>query len=473
MRQRTVPHPSRWSEGRRVMASGELGAIPARGSRWGDLTGGPVIRPGPDPSRPCSRGWACSTWIEQRGGRTATSWTSAAPELGVKITGGVELHPLKAFRGDVGFLDVPGEVEGVIERWEKWRFPVQGGDPATRRAPAGSRSGRPAIAVRSGSLEMSSSSGPSPRPSFRDAPSRSPRSPPALTRGGHSPSRQGEPQGLDPILRAIAEKLFGDPRPPPRPSSRVRSRIRDGWRREAFLRIDTVRGPVYRPAARLRTRPGCCDMRDQAGGQREPAVGAPRCEPSSSSASTASWAHGARAQARGAQGDRLTTGRDARGARLRRARPDQREVPARVRIDLTGGRCRGGATTSCGRRARSSTSSRETTRETVNLGVLSGESVVYVDQVTGTTLDRERELGGPAHATAAPRPGRCSWPGRATRNANVCCGRRSRASRPARSPTCGSCARSSPRSCPRLRPDDGGARGGPERRRRARARHGR
>ena len=42
----------------------------------------------------------------------------------------------------------------------------------------------------------------------------------------------------------------------------------------------------------------------------------------------------------------------------------------------------------------------ETTRETVNLGVLSGESVVYIDQVTGHPLDRERELGRATHAAA-------------------------------------------------------------------------
>ena len=42
----------------------------------------------------------------------------------------------------------------------------------------------------------------------------------------------------------------------------------------------------------------------------------------------------------------------------------------------------------------------ERTRETVNLGVLSGDAVVYVDQVIGDPRDRERELGGPAHASA-------------------------------------------------------------------------
>jgi hypothetical protein len=62
-------------------------------------------------------------WIEQREDRYLVD--PAAPELGVKIKGGVELD-LKAFRGDLGILDLPGDGgRGHLERWEKWRFPLE------------------------------------------------------------------------------------------------------------------------------------------------------------------------------------------------------------------------------------------------------------------------------------------------------------------------------------------------------------
>ena len=107
----------------------------------------------------------------------------------------------------------------------------------------------------------------------------------------------------------------------------------------------------------------------------------------------------------------------------------------------------------------------ERTRETVNLGVLSGDAVVYIDQVTGTRSIVAVSWVGrrtPLHCTsngkvllafmrederdrllarAAPRPD---------------------AARRHRSGDAPHPARGDPR--PRLRPDDGGARGGPERR---------
>ena len=42
----------------------------------------------------------------------------------------------------------------------------------------------------------------------------------------------------------------------------------------------------------------------------------------------------------------------------------------------------------------------ERTHETVNLGVLASDSVVYIDQVTGTRVDRRGLLGRPPHAAA-------------------------------------------------------------------------
>jgi hypothetical protein len=60
-------------------------------------------------------------WIEQREDRYLVD--PAAPELGVKIKGGTELD-LKAFRGDLGVLEIPGGGRGRLQRWEKWRFPL-------------------------------------------------------------------------------------------------------------------------------------------------------------------------------------------------------------------------------------------------------------------------------------------------------------------------------------------------------------
>ena len=60
-------------------------------------------------------------WIEQREDRYLVD--PAAPELGVKIKGGTELD-LKAYRGGLGVLDVPGGGRGRLQRWEKWLFPL-------------------------------------------------------------------------------------------------------------------------------------------------------------------------------------------------------------------------------------------------------------------------------------------------------------------------------------------------------------
>ncbi|MGZ8581378.1 MAG: hypothetical protein ACXWW9_08865 [Actinomycetota bacterium] len=62
-----------------------------------------------------------AAWVERREDRYLVDPT--APDLGVKVKGGTELD-LKAFRGDLGVLEVPGGGRGAIERWEKWRFPL-------------------------------------------------------------------------------------------------------------------------------------------------------------------------------------------------------------------------------------------------------------------------------------------------------------------------------------------------------------
>lgn len=60
-------------------------------------------------------------WIEHREDRYLAD--PSVPELGVKIKGGVELD-LKAFRGSPGELAVAGGGRGLLEIWEKWRFPL-------------------------------------------------------------------------------------------------------------------------------------------------------------------------------------------------------------------------------------------------------------------------------------------------------------------------------------------------------------
>ena len=60
-------------------------------------------------------------WIEHREDRYLAE--PSVPELGVKIKGGIELD-LKAFRGSPGELTVPGGGRGLLEMWDKWRFPL-------------------------------------------------------------------------------------------------------------------------------------------------------------------------------------------------------------------------------------------------------------------------------------------------------------------------------------------------------------
>jgi hypothetical protein len=79
------------------------------------------IRAGPVPE--AMFGWLgpFADWIEQREDRYLAD--PSVPELGVKIKGGIELD-LKAFRGSPGELAVPGGGRGLLEVWEKWRFPL-------------------------------------------------------------------------------------------------------------------------------------------------------------------------------------------------------------------------------------------------------------------------------------------------------------------------------------------------------------
>jgi hypothetical protein len=78
------------------------------------------IRRGPVPE--ALIGWLgpFADWIERREDRYLVD--PAAPELGVKIKAGVQLD-LKAFRGSLGRLTVPGG-RGRLELWEKWSFPL-------------------------------------------------------------------------------------------------------------------------------------------------------------------------------------------------------------------------------------------------------------------------------------------------------------------------------------------------------------
>ncbi len=92
---------------------------------------------------------------------------------------------------------------------------------------------------------------------------------------------------------------------------------------------------------------------------------------------------GGRPQAGRAQGDGVEAGRHAGRARVRRAGSDHREVSPGLRADPLAGAAMGG--NDLVRTARPIVEDlAERTRETVNIGVVSGDSVVYIDQVTGT-----------------------------------------------------------------------------------------
>lgn len=79
------------------------------------------IQAGPVPE--AMFGWLgpFTDWIEQREDRYLAD--PSVPQLGVKIKGGIELD-LKAFRGSPGELAVPGGGRGLVEVWQKWRFPL-------------------------------------------------------------------------------------------------------------------------------------------------------------------------------------------------------------------------------------------------------------------------------------------------------------------------------------------------------------
>ncbi len=58
-------------------------------------------------------------WVEQREDRYLVD--PSAPDLGVKIKDGV-MFDVKAFRGSLGKLTIPGAARGRLELWEKWSF---------------------------------------------------------------------------------------------------------------------------------------------------------------------------------------------------------------------------------------------------------------------------------------------------------------------------------------------------------------
>ncbi len=194
------------------MASRELGEIPAEGRggaislevRW--------ILHGPIPQAVLAWMGLFDAWIEQREDRYLVD--PAAPDLGVKIKGGTELD-VKAFRGDVGVLEVPGGGRGVIERWEKWRFPfstvaLPSSDGSSWVALWKTRHRRSFRLSGDELVERPVDEAELPGCSVEVT---------AFTVGTDAwwtlaLEAGGEPQGLEPVLRATAETLFRDPRPP-------------------------------------------------------------------------------------------------------------------------------------------------------------------------------------------------------------------------------------------------------------------
>ncbi len=101
-------------------ALGEFPALgePARASttlevRW--------IHRGPVPEAMIAWLGPFADWIERREDRYFVDPTS--PDLGVKIRDAARLD-LKASRGTLGRLTVPGAGRGRLELWEKWSFPL-------------------------------------------------------------------------------------------------------------------------------------------------------------------------------------------------------------------------------------------------------------------------------------------------------------------------------------------------------------
>jgi hypothetical protein len=60
-------------------------------------------------------------WIERREDRYLVD--PSVSDLGIKIKDAVQFD-LKAFRGSLGRLEVPGAGRGHLELWEKWSFPL-------------------------------------------------------------------------------------------------------------------------------------------------------------------------------------------------------------------------------------------------------------------------------------------------------------------------------------------------------------
>ena len=79
------------------------------------------IHPGPVPEPMVAWLGPFDEWIERREDRYLVD--PSVPDLGVKIRDAVQLD-LKAFRGSVGRLTVPGGGRGHLELWEKWSFPL-------------------------------------------------------------------------------------------------------------------------------------------------------------------------------------------------------------------------------------------------------------------------------------------------------------------------------------------------------------
>lgn len=81
------------------------------------------IHPGPVPGSMLAWLGPFDDLIEEREDRYLVD--PPAPDLGVKIKGGVQLD-LKVFRGSPGVLELPGGGKGRLEVWEKWTFPLDG-----------------------------------------------------------------------------------------------------------------------------------------------------------------------------------------------------------------------------------------------------------------------------------------------------------------------------------------------------------
>jgi hypothetical protein len=82
------------------------------------------IRPGPLPHALIDWVGPFADEVEDREDRYLVN--PSCDDLGVKIRGAVQLD-LKAFRGSLGTLRIPGGGRGRLETWEKWSFPLDAG----------------------------------------------------------------------------------------------------------------------------------------------------------------------------------------------------------------------------------------------------------------------------------------------------------------------------------------------------------